>query len=1086
MSNEFTYPHPDPNVHPWALEGGPSHIRVYPYSAHEWEHFSEGGDPLTDFLEPPIVTEEMNGRFDVVFRYRKGGNNADKLDYLKILICPVPIYWEEMFYIAEMEEDLDSILVTAKHITFLIDRIPMNGFELKNATGQQAATAVEQAMWQNEPQIMLRSKWQEAGPRADIRVEKNTTVQDFIHNIWIPMYGGMLWRVKRQVDLREVRGGNTQVELAKYKNIRELNWAGNVDEVVTRAHVRAEIQKDWLLPPVTGAPLLETVVDQNARGILHIAIHDKEIGTAEYIDGRMRFAVYDARGNKIETFQTHDTESADRQAEQIAKWQEDLRKKREQLNKGGNEKWETEQRPKIVNAIAELEQKINTTDRGQVGRWLMHKMVTGTYTLVMESPPEGYIADFWPKRDIVVNTTDNTTVKWYLWKEGTEGVTAEPYLEKTVDSPLINKYPMVLDGFYTVRDPSIITQEALDVYAENIFTDTLTDHMQEDITIVPDDLVTLETFNIGSTALVYFEEEDLSLRVSCVAYEFDALKQEIVSYTFGKKRRLLGGVLGDVFRKFTDAMRMESIARTESATRSLNRGMQTLGSGLSQDLHTLSGELDFQVRSLRADVVDTNVLRAAYAEINEAVIEKASIDELTAVDAKIESLQAIAVTTEYLFTNYLEAREIRSQFASVGTLNAVTARIDTLEAGSITTEYLETNYLSAGEIQANYLTTTELNAKYATIQRINATDLIVDQLSATQANISNLLAGNLTAEHIQAGTITADSGLIATGAITTAMIQDAAITSAQLAEASVTDAHIVELTANKITAGTLSVERLEIRGSENSIVYQLNNITGALQAQNVDTLNGEIVTPRTITADKIVAKSITSNEIKAKSITANELVAGTITAASGVIASLDANKITTGTLSAARIATKSITADKLAADVGKSLDLSSNVSIVSTVNAKVDASMQAVSDLANANAEHVGDISKELEDLSNYAEETSSQVTQLHDSLSVDFTKREDFGNLSESHDNFYKEVHTNFTFSDQGLSIGRTDSDKGIVLSNEALEFKDGGVVVAKIDGQRMTIDELLIASGLTVGVHKLEKYSDTVTLIRYVGGLS
>ena len=91
MSNEFMYPHPDPDAHPWALEGGPSQIRVYPYSAHDWDHFSEGGDPLTDFLEPPVVTEEMNGRFDVQFRYKKDGNNADKLDYMKILICPVPI-----------------------------------------------------------------------------------------------------------------------------------------------------------------------------------------------------------------------------------------------------------------------------------------------------------------------------------------------------------------------------------------------------------------------------------------------------------------------------------------------------------------------------------------------------------------------------------------------------------------------------------------------------------------------------------------------------------------------------------------------------------------------------------------------------------------------------------------------------------------------------------------------------------------------------------------------------------------------------------------------------------------------------------
>ena len=69
-----------------------------------------------------------------------------------------------------------------------------------------------------------------------------------------------------------------------------------------------------------------------------------------------------------------------------------------------------------------------------------------------------------------------------------------------------------------------------------------------------------------------------------------------------------------------------------------------------------------------------------------------------------------------------------------------------------------------------------------------------------------------------------------------------------------------------------------IRGTANSIVYALNNITGALQAQNVDTLNGEILTPRSITADRIVAGAITAKEIAAGAITANHILTGAVTA----------------------------------------------------------------------------------------------------------------------------------------------------------------------------------------------------------------
>ena len=88
------------------------------------------------------------------------------------------------------------------------------------------------------------------------------------------------------------------------------------------------------------------------------------------------------------------------------------------------------------------------------------------------------------------------------------------------------------------------------------------------------------------------------------------------------------------------------------------------------------------------------------------------------------------------------------------------------------------------------------------------------------------------------------------------------------------------------------------------LVYALNNITGALQAQNVDTLNGEILSDRTITADKIVAKAITANEIAAKSITANEIASNTITG----------NEIKANTITASNIAAKSLTADVIDVD----------------------------------------------------------------------------------------------------------------------------------------------------------------------------
>ena len=295
--------------------------------------------------------------------------------------------------------------------------------------------------------------------------------------------------------------------------------------------------------------------------------------------------------------------------------------------------------------------------------------------------------------------------------------------------------------------------------------------------------------------------------------------------------------------------------------------------------------------------VDGDAIDGIYSrqviDLEDAIVESAYIKdlstkyltvsgELTAVKAEIGQLKANQVTVDYLNANY----------ATIQQLTAIKAEIEDLEAEHITVEYLD--------------------AHYASIDKLDALEIKVNQLDASQ----------ITTDYLEANFAEIDLANIEKGCITTAMIGNGVITSAQIADSSITDAKIVDLTANKITAGTLSVERLIIRGSTNSLVYELNNITGALQSQNVETLNGEILTDRTITADKIVAKSITAAEIASRTITANEILAGTITAneiAASAITTikLDAGavtaaKIAAGTITATQIAANAITADKIA------------------------------------------------------------------------------------------------------------------------------------------------------------------------------
>lgn len=195
---------------------------------------------------------------------------------------------------------------------------------------------------------------------------------------------------------------------------------------------------------------------------------------------------------------------------------------------------------------------------------------------------------------------------------------------------------------------------------------------------------------------------------------------------------------------------------------------------------------------------------------------------------------------------------------------------------------------------------------------------IQGELSLVKLTVGEIETNYLSAEEAYLRYATIDLANIENGCIKTAMIDIGAVNTAQIADGSITDAKIVDLTANKITAGILSVERLEIRGSTSSIVYALNNITGALQSQNVDTLNGEILTERTITADKIVANAITANEIAAKTITANNIAANTITGSEIAADAITAINIASTAVTTDKLAANAVTAEKIATDAIKS------------------------------------------------------------------------------------------------------------------------------------------------------------------------
>lgn len=112
---------------------------------------------------------------------------------------------------------------------------------------------------------------------------------------------------------------------------------------------------------------------------------------------------------------------------------------------------------------------------------------------------------------------------------------------------------------------------------------------------------------------------------------------------------------------------------------------------------------------------------------------------------------------------------------------------------------------------------------------------------------------------------------------------------------------------------------------------------------------------------------------------------------------------------------------------------------------------------------------------------TDSKITQTESNINLKFTT---VNNTLGAHEDDLAEIYTYFDFSATGLNIGKNDSPLQINISNSQMDFIDNGNIVAYVNGQKMYINTAEILQSIIVGNHKIEKYDNNITLIKWVGG--
>lgn len=159
--------------------------------------------------------------------------------------------------------------------------------------------------------------------------------------------------------------------------------------------------------------------------------------------------------------------------------------------------------------------------------------------------------------------------------------------------------------------------------------------------------------------------------------------------------------------------------------------------------------------------------------------------------------------------------------------------------------------------------TTEENAAS---QYSGAKSEVLKALDIVNAKIQNLVSVHLEAEVAKFGYANITLANIDTANVNREKVKDLFVELGMIKEAVISEGRItgyldaVKINASDITTGTLALERLIIHGSDKSIVYALNNM-GELVSKNVDSIDGGVLTERTVTADRIVAHGITVHEI---------------------------------------------------------------------------------------------------------------------------------------------------------------------------------------------------------------------------------
>ena len=252
----------------------------------------------------------------------------------------------------------------------------------------------------------------------------------------------------------------------------------------------------------------------------------------------------------------------------------------------------------------------------------------------------------------------------------------------TVDSPLINKYKNIYEGNLDVSDQDVVDEATLRKYGEQYFKTTLCDVIEESIEI---DVVGIPDVPVGifDTVTIFHEKFNLDVKKKITKYTYSPMGRKLKTIGFGKIQSNLGTTLATMVDNAIEE-KAETMLDAFKLQKNLAQLLKLDRKGIEDKLVELEekskGALEvkkalFEADGTIPDVVKAKILDAVegdigrlktiiteaelikaiqaklnYADIKNALIDKAFINQIISDEKFTQQFEDGQVTTQNIFT----------------------------------------------------------------------------------------------------------------------------------------------------------------------------------------------------------------------------------------------------------------------------------------------------------------------------------------------------------------------------------------------------------------------------------------------------